>query len=435
MTRSRVGLLLLAVASASTVRAADDGWELPSGPKPEGPWYDGAAPLPEWAGAVRIIRSDESLLLEPMKSAARRGSAVREARLPLFGARMGPGCQAPWYSVGPDAWVCGDHVEVTRGTPVPADVKTYPESSDGLPFRYYFVGPDGTSTYKLLREVGVGEVAQQLDPGFAVGVLEERSFDGQRFGLTGNHFWIPMADLNPARPLSFQGAAIPPREDAHVPFGWVVTTSARVYSSPSRAAATSETLPQFMRVDVVPPDPQKPQADFLQLGEKRWVLKKEVRHASLASPPDGVDLEAGERWIDVELATQTLTAFEGRRPVFGTIVSSGKGRAGTANETPKGTFRIWVKLGAANMDNLEDEGANRYWRMESVPYVQYFSKGVGLHGAYWHRSFGNVRSHGCVNLAPLDAQRLFSFTSPRLPAGWTAVLPTEHESGTVVRVR
>jgi hypothetical protein len=73
--------------------------------------------------------------------------------------------------------------------------------------------------------------------------------------------------------------------------------------------------------------------------------------------------------------------------------------------------------------------------MESVPYVQYFSKGVGLHGAYWHRSFGNVRSHGCVNLAPLDAQRLFSFTSPRLPAGWTAVLPTEHESGTVVRVR
>jgi lipoprotein-anchoring transpeptidase ErfK/SrfK len=116
-------------------------------------------------------------------------------------------------------------------------------------------------------------------------------------------------------------------------------------------------------------------------------------------------------------------------------VSSGKGRAGTANETPKGTFRIWVKLGAANMDNLEDEGANRYWRMESVPYVQYFSKGVGLHGAYWHRSFGNVRSHGCVNLAPLDAQRLFSFTSPRLPAGWTAVLPTEHESGTVVRVR
>ncbi len=87
------------------------------------------------------------------------------------------------------------------------------------------------------------------------------------------------------------------------------------------------------------------------------------------------------------------------------------------------------------MDNLEDEAAERYYRIEDVPYVQYFSKGIGLHGAFWHRSFGQVRSHGCVNLAPLDAQRLFWWTSPRLPAGWTAVLPTAHEPGTVVRVR
>jgi hypothetical protein len=76
------------------------------------------------------------------------------------------------------------------------------------------------------------------------------------------------------------------------------------------------------------------------------------------------------------------------------------------------------------MDNLEDEGASRYYRMESVPWVQYFSKGVGLHGAYWHRSFGQMRSHGCVNLTPLDAQRLFWWTGPHLPAGWTAAFPT-----------
>ena len=66
----------------------------------------------------------------------------------------------------------------------------------------------------------------------------------------------------------------------------------------------------------------------------------------------------------------------------------------------------------------------KYYAIEDVPYVQYFAKGVGLHGAFWHRGFGHVRSHGCVNLAPLDAQRLFAFTSPHLPAGWTAVLPT-----------
>jgi hypothetical protein len=73
--------------------------------------------------------------------------------------------------------------------------------------------------------------------------------------------------------------------------------------------------------------------------------------------------------------------------------------------------------------------------MENVPYVQYFDKGVGIHGAFWHRSFGRVRSHGCVNLAPKDAERLFGFTSPRLPGGWSAVLPRATEQGTVVRVR
>jgi lipoprotein-anchoring transpeptidase ErfK/SrfK len=174
---------------------------------------------------------------------------------------------------------------------------------------------------------------------------------------------------------------------------------------------------------------------FVRIGEDRWVAARDLRHPTIAPPPAEIDLTAKERWIDVELATQTLVAYEGERPTFATLVSTGKGKPGTANGTPLGTFRIWVKLTTSNMDNLEDENARRYYRMESVPWVQYFDKGVGLHGAFWHRGFGHVRSHGCVNLSPLDAQRLFSFTSPRLPAGWTAVLPSERDRGTVVRVR
>jgi lipoprotein-anchoring transpeptidase ErfK/SrfK len=87
------------------------------------------------------------------------------------------------------------------------------------------------------------------------------------------------------------------------------------------------------------------------------------------------------------------------------------------------------------MTNLEDQEARRYYAIEEVPWVMFFQKGYGLHGAFWHRSFGAVRSHGCVNLAPLDAQWLFHWASPRLPAGWSAVLPTRHDPGTVVQVR
>ena len=44
--------------------------------------------------------------------------------------------------------------------------------------------------------------------------------------------------------------------------------------------------------------------------------------------------------------------------------------------------------------------------------------GYALHAAYWHDQFGTPRSHGCINLAPKDAARLFAFTKPEVPEGW-----------------
>ena len=48
--------------------------------------------------------------------------------------------------------------------------------------------------------------------------------------------------------------------------------------------------------------------------------------------------------------------------------------------------------------------------------------------------FGNVKSHGCVNLAPWDAKALFGWTDPQLPAGWHAAFATKDRPGTRVIV-
>jgi lipoprotein-anchoring transpeptidase ErfK/SrfK len=243
-----------------------------------------------------------------------------------------------------------------------------------------------------------------------------------------------MRDLGPVSATAFRGVEIGPgaAPGTAAGFAWVVTKRAPVFAGPTLARPTRESLSQFVKVEVLEEDAK---AKFLRIGEGRWVEAKQMRRPTYEGPPSEVDVAGGERWIDVELATQTLVAWEGDRPVFATLVSTGKGRQGTSTATPLGVHRIWVKLLSSNMDNLEDEYANRWYRMENVPWVQYFSKGVGLHGAFWHRSFGHVRSHGCVNLAPLDAQRLFWFTSPRLPAGWTAVLPGSDATGSLIRVR
>jgi lipoprotein-anchoring transpeptidase ErfK/SrfK len=409
---------------------ADEGAHLP-------PWIDHSVPLlPAGTRSARILLADQPVLIGPWGNAPRRGTIARDVHLPVFAARRGAGCHGSWLEVGATAWICDEAVELTARAPIEATARTTPESADGLPFRYYFVGPDGSFAYRRLETADMDEPQMELQRGFAVAVVSEQASGGARYGHTPHDLWIPMRDLGPVRNFAFQGEVFPatPAQPESIPVAWIVAEKARVYSKPSGGALTSASKIRFETVPVL--DEQKSAAGtFFRIGPDAWINAKDARHPTMAEPPTEVDLDAGERWIDVELATQTLVAYEGKRPVFATLVSTGKGRQGSALATPTGTHRIWIKLLTSDMDNLEDENAARYYRMESVPWVQYFSKGVGLHGAFWHRSFGQVRSHGCVNLTPLDAQRLFWWTGPHLPAGWTAAFPTRHEPGTVVRVR
>ncbi len=402
------------------------------------PWVPaGDAPLPAWVKSARVLKRDQPLFDAPGGSPRRRGSVDRNVQLPLFAARRGDGCLGRWLEVGAAAWVCDDAVELSAAGPISPLVRTWREMPDGLPYRYYFVGPDGSFGYRRADAADIDAPDAQLEPGFAVAIVEERALGGARYGRTNSGFWVPMRDLGPVRAFTFHGVDVPP-DAAQIAIAWVVSERAPLFTR--TGAGFTRTEESKARFDVVSylEEAQGAAGKLARIADgdaAAWISIRDLRRPSVAPPPPEVDADAGERWIDVERSAQTLVAYEGRRPVFATLVSTGKGAPGSSRATPAGTYRIWAKLLTSDMDNLEDEGADRYYRMEDVPYVQYFSKGVGLHGAFWHRSFGQVRSHGCVNLAPLDAQRLFWWTSPRLPAGWTAVLPTAHEPGTVVRVR
>jgi lipoprotein-anchoring transpeptidase ErfK/SrfK len=97
-------------------------------------------------------------------------------------------------------------------------------------------------------------------------------------------------------------------------------------------------------------------------------------------------------WIEVNLSLQYLTAWEGNTKVKGTLVSTGK----PGFDTPTGTYYILTRYRYQTMSGCI-QGECYY--VPDVPFVQYFTNyGHALHGAYWHNDFGNVRSHGCVNL-------------------------------------
>ena len=109
-----------------------------------------------------------------------------------------------------------------------------------------------------------------------------------------------------------------------------------------------------------------------------------------------------ERWIDVNLTSQTLVAYEGNEPIFDTYISSGT----YEHPTVTGQFRIWLKYEAQTMDGSL-LGYDYY--LENVPYVMYFYNDYALHGTFWHSNFGTPMSHGCVNMETSDAQWVFSW--------------------------
>jgi lipoprotein-anchoring transpeptidase ErfK/SrfK len=154
-------------------------------------------------------------------------------------------------------------------------------------------------------------------------------------------------------------------------------------------------------------------------------------------PPEG--LAPGEKWIDVNLSRQTLVMFQGDQPIYATMVSTGKKAKDPTDkahdhQTVQGSFRIREKHISTTMDGDGPAPGDMPYSIEDVPYVMYFEGSYALHGAFWHNNFGREQSHGCVNLAPLDAKQIFFLTEPQLPQGWHGIIATKDKPGTRVVV-
>jgi lipoprotein-anchoring transpeptidase ErfK/SrfK len=188
--------------------------------------------------------------------------------------------------------------------------------------------------------------------------------------------------------------------------------------------------PAALSPPTVPPVPVERHAALPVLGaaprghilvEGGTAPRSAVRVAFRRARPAAI--AAGQRWVHIDLKEQTLTAYEGDQEVFATLVSTGK--PGFA--TPPGIYRVWSKIRHATMN-----GRREPYHVEEVPDVMFFHGSDALHGAFWHDAFGSPITHGCVNLSPRDADWLFAWAPPAIPAAWHAVLPQAGDDALVV---
>jgi hypothetical protein len=430
------------------------------------------------AGPVLVATARATFVYETPSFEARRIGYLRAGQIvPREAEAMGfEGCPGGFFGVRPRGYVCaGDWASTDpehpaaqalssradRGALLPyrygmsrfptpplyTRVPTYAERAQQEPELHYHVRHQGSSPWRHLAQeplpgaLALGGSAPTFDgdtqrgaalvtgraiPGSGFAFLSLFEVDGYQYGLSTDLAVMPLDRLEPVVPSPFRGLVL--AEQTTLPVAFVLSRQAALETGDPRGKLFVKRPLEFR--EAVPLSGNRARVSGVTYHETRWGDWVRDRRLVIVEPlsrPPSFALD-GRRWLDVSILNQTLVAYEGTRPVFVTLVSTGRDGLSSSGEhaTVQGTFVIHTKHTTWNMGR----GAGREaYDLREVPYVQYFHDGFALHGTYWHDGFGSPRSHGCVNLSPADARFLFGWTEPRVPELWHGAFDAD---GTIV---
>lgn len=372
--------------------------------------------------------------------------------------RVVEGCATGWYPLYPRGWACaGQGIEVGAEPPEAPAGEGAADRSAALPYRYLVVREPQVPEYhnppsrddqrgaqahaarylellnggderraQLLREGRLPNeprspngVARYLERGFFVAsnAVEVRS--SRRFVRTVRGTYIKEAQLIERTGSDFQGVEL--TEQRSLPIAFAVRVARpmirRLRADGTIDFADDEAVEPYQRQQVLPwlrRERHGAQQMHVLEGD-RFLRAWFASVAERRDPPAGI--ASDEPWVHVDLGEQTLVVYRGPTPIYATLVSTGL----EGHDTPAGEYTIRRKFVSDTMANLGPDAGDDAYRIEDVPWTQYFEGSFALHGAFWHSQFGLRRSHGCVNLAPRDARYVFDHTWPEIPEGWHGV--------------
>jgi len=277
-------------------------------------------------------------------------------------------------------------------------------------------------------------LAKRMVSGFYVAVDKTFRWNNRSWYKTTRGLVTPSDRFWQTTGSKFKGVEL--TGDWKLPMGFVFggNKSISSYSIDGDTIKPAKTYEHFAPVQLTGKEQEFHGTKYAETGDGSWVKRAQIRSTSPGPLP--VELKPNERWIDVNLSTQTVVAFEGDKAIYATLISSGRESKikDKDHRTPTGEWRIREKHITTTMDGDGSAAGDLPYSIEDVPYVMYFFRSYATHGAFWHSNFGSQMSHGCVNLSPLDAKYLFFFADPPLPKGWHGVHATDASPGSRVVV-
>jgi len=115
-----------------------------------------------------------------------------------------------------------------------------------------------------------------------------------------------------------------------------------------------------------------------------------------------------QKRILVDISDKMLYAYDGDVLFMQEKISTGLDKT----PTPIGSFAIFKKTPSRYMQGSVEGVSQDYYDLPGVPWNLYFTiDGAVIHGAYWHDHFGEPWSHGCVNLPPDQAKKIYRWAT------------------------
>jgi lipoprotein-anchoring transpeptidase ErfK/SrfK len=392
-----------------------------------------------------------------------------------------------WFAVMPFGWMCSDHGKATDA-PATTDPVYKIVPGERVPYRYVMVSAQEMPMWTSLDAFKNNEEPERkLAKGDSVAIEKNFKHEGETYLQSVEGKILP-AKGTYQMPATSQWHGVLIDDKTHLPFGWVLSEQLKAQAAPDQPTVTGM-LKRRVQVDILeemtvkgkrwlrvkpsaaptkefplateplPPPPipvavpgtiataakpatptpaapvVTPTAPAVAVApatpapagtaatppappveQAMWVPAWAVNEVRQIAKPAGIGVNA--QWFDADLSEQVLVAYENDKPVYATLVSSGKN-----NATPLGIYPVWARVAAITMKSQPYDDKPYFVNM--VPWSTFFQAHNAIHGAYWHDRFGYVKSHGCINVAPLDARYVFELLKPAVPPGWTSVRPTD----------
>ncbi len=125
--------------------------------------------------------------------------------------------------------------------------------------------------------------------------------------------------------------------------------------------------------------------------------------------------DIGDFYVEVSISKQHVWCVKNGKTVVSADVVTGNVKEG--NGTPEGVFSLMYKQSPSTLEGRNNDGSSY---KTPVKYWMPFYAGCGFHDAKWRDSFGGSiylrnGSHGCVNMPPAKAAKLYSYVEAGMP--------------------